>query len=148
MYSRMKRSAKKRGHNLPNFSKDEFIDWAYKNNFEKLYQDWVNSGFKKDKSPSVNRLDNYKSYVFNNLELVTWYENNQKGNIDRKNGTFKVNHKPVLQFDLDYNFIAEYVSINEASRINKINDYTITLVCKKIRKTAGGYIWKYKNDKN
>lgn len=50
--------------------------------------------------------------------------------------------KPVLQYDLDGNFIKEYLSIAEAQR----HGYnSICRCCKGITKTANGYIWKYKN---
>ena len=51
----------------------------------------------------------------------------------------------VLQFSLDGKFIKEWVSGREAQRELKIFD--IHRVCNGYRKTAGGFIWKYK-DKN
>jgi hypothetical protein len=50
--------------------------------------------------------------------------------------------KPVLQFDLNGNFIREYFSASEAQRITKISK--ITSCCRGERNKAGGYIWKYK----
>lgn len=55
----------------------------------------------------------------------------------------EVNSKPVLQFDLDGNFLYEYPSITDArikTKTSKISD-----VCRGKAKTAGGFIWKYKN---
>lgn len=52
----------------------------------------------------------------------------------------------VLQYDKSGNFIAEYQSAKEARRQTGINDTTIGLVCKGKGKTAGGYIWKYKEE--
>lgn len=34
--------------------------------------------------------------------------------------------------------------ISEAERITGVNDANISLVAKGLRKTAGGYIWKFK----
>lgn len=51
--------------------------------------------------------------------------------------------KPVLQFDLNMNFIREYFSASEAYRITKISK--ITACCRGERNKAGGYIWKYKD---
>lgn len=53
--------------------------------------------------------------------------------------------KPVLQFDKKGNFIEEYESIDNA--IKETGIIHISDVCRGERKTAGGYIWKYKNDK-
>lgn len=54
----------------------------------------------------------------------------------------------VLQYDLKGNFIREYYSIVEAARaIGKESlKSNISAVCRRIRATAGGYIWKYKED--
>lgn len=52
----------------------------------------------------------------------------------------------VLQFTKEGEFIAEYSSAKEAWRQTGINDTTIGLVCKGRGKTAGGFVWKYKND--
>lgn len=51
--------------------------------------------------------------------------------------------KQVDQYDLQGNFIKTWESITEAQKALKINN--IHLSCKKIRKSIGGYIWKYKD---
>ena len=51
--------------------------------------------------------------------------------------------KPVLQFSKDGEFIAEYPSLHEASRITGCNKGNICSCCKGNLKTCGGYIWKY-----
>ena len=51
--------------------------------------------------------------------------------------------KPILQFTLDGEFIAEYPSINEAKRQLCLNNSHICGVLKGERKSAGGFIWKY-----
>lgn len=53
--------------------------------------------------------------------------------------------KPILQYTLDNMFVSEYVSTKEASRQTKINKGNISQCCNQKRKSAGGYIWKYKN---
>jgi group I intron endonuclease len=52
--------------------------------------------------------------------------------------------KAILQYDLGGNFIAEYESINEASRKLNIRNDGISACLRKKQKTAYGYIWKYK----
>lgn len=55
-----------------------------------------------------------------------------------------------MQYDLQGNFIKEYPSFREAQRKTGIN--AIDVVCRGKRQkgkkqvTAGGYIWKYKQD--
>lgn len=53
---------------------------------------------------------------------------------------------PILQYDLNMNFIKEWESITKACVFyNNNNLGNITKCCKGERKTAGGFIWKYKN---
>ena len=52
--------------------------------------------------------------------------------------------EPVLQFSKDGEFIAEYSSAHEAERQTGCYNGNICRCCKGTRKTAGGYIWKYK----
>ena len=50
---------------------------------------------------------------------------------------------PVLQYDINGNFLREFSSIKEAKLYSGSN--TICLCCKGKRKTAAGFIWKYKD---
>jgi len=53
--------------------------------------------------------------------------------------------KPVLQYDLDGNFISEFVSQQEAQYImGKPNSDGVGACCRGTQKTAYGYKWKYK----
>jgi hypothetical protein len=52
--------------------------------------------------------------------------------------------KPILQFDLDGNFIREWVSLNKASEILKLNAVGISANCKGKTKTSGKFKWKFK----
>ena len=51
--------------------------------------------------------------------------------------------KKVGQYDLNNNFIREYSSTCEASRLNAFNQSNISACCRGKRKTASGYIWRY-----
>ena len=55
---------------------------------------------------------------------------------------------PVLQFDINMNFINEYSSIQNASKHLNKKPAAICECCKEKRKTAYGFIWKYKINKN
>lgn len=52
---------------------------------------------------------------------------------------------PVLQFDLDGILIKEWSGVSKASREMNIKQSNISENCQNNRKTAGGYVWKYKN---
>lgn len=95
-----------------------------------------------DENPSNNSLLN--------LCLVSHKENINWGNWRTKQKVAHINRKDqskqVLQFDLDGNLINKYKSVSDAARINNYKMKAIQSVCcgYKYRKTAYGYIWKYK----
>lgn len=53
--------------------------------------------------------------------------------------------KTVLQYTLDNKFVAEFASTKEAERETNIYHGNIVDCCNQKRKSAGGFIWKYKN---
>lgn len=77
-------------------------------------------------------------------------------NIGRKHGAeAKLNYsraakkrclKPVLQYSLEGIFIKEYPSVRDAKAANE-RCSKIDAVCRGERSKAGGYIWKYKENK-
>jgi len=83
MYALQRQRSKDRGHNMPTYTKEEFTTWLYKNGYKTLYDNWVDSDYDKMVKPSADRLDDDLGYSFDNIRLVTWQENCNKG---RKKG--------------------------------------------------------------
>jgi hypothetical protein len=54
------------------------------------------------------------------------------------------NQKPIIQYDLEGNFIKEWHSIKEASKQTNSNASSISKVCRKILKKTNNFIWVYK----
>lgn len=54
------------------------------------------------------------------------------------------NSKPIIQFDLMNNIVAEYFSAKEAHRKTKIEYTSICASTNNFNHTAGGYRWRYK----
>lgn len=52
--------------------------------------------------------------------------------------------KPICQYDTKGNFISEYVSITEASRITGVGEKEIINVAKNKYKQWNGFVWRYK----
>ena len=75
MYAKLGVRSKQRNHLPPNFTYEEFKEWAYKNNYEYLYNKWVESGYSVWEAPSPDRLDNSGGYFLDRMRLVKWIEN-------------------------------------------------------------------------
>ena len=86
--------------------------------------------------------ENKTNNIADNLEWCTQSYNCIYGTARERTG--EKNSVPVLQFDLSGGFIKEWPSQSEAGRELGINSALICLCCKEKRKTAYGYIWKYK----
>lgn len=75
-------------------------------------------------------------------ENVNWGERNNKVSRKMYNGKLS---KPVLQYTLDGEFVAEYPSGMEAHRVTGCKQSGINNCCLGKLKTSYGYVWKYKN---
>ena len=87
----------------------------------------------------------------NRVENLRWCT--RKGNMNNpitrtKLSNSKLYHtynmKAIIQTSKDGTFIQEYKCTREAERATNIDHSSINKCCKGIYKTAGGFIWKYK----
>lgn len=63
-----------------------------------------------------------------------------------RNGLIKKESLPVLQYDLNGNFVNEYINSAEASKVVGVHKSSIQKCCAGIQCTSAGFIWKYKNE--
>lgn len=129
-----------------------------------------NSGSAYDKSLKEKWIDDYfwfltkrNNWTYDNVlkeakkyMKLSDFRKNSGGayNASRKNGWLNdfnwlnkkdISKKRVIQFSLDLEFIKEYEGVRQASRETGINNSSISRCCNcKRLKTAGDYIWKYK----
>ena len=101
---------------------------------------------------TVNHIDcNRSNNNVSNLEWATYRENNDYAlNVMKQQCKNKNNNKssmPVIEYDLDMNFIKEYPSAREAVRQNN-NNCGIFSCLKGKTKTSCGHIFKYKSNLN
>jgi hypothetical protein len=149
IYNHQKHVSKRRGHNMPLYNRDELKVWCFNQRlFHKLYSNWVLSGYKKLLVPSCDRINDSLGYSFDNIQLMTWGENKAKGESDRKNGINNKHSKAVIGIHIITEEKLEFHSTIEAYRCTGIPNSNISAVCKGKRKSAGGYVWEYKDDKN
>ena len=121
-----------------------------KNNIKKVYKvhRLVAEAFidNTDKLPQVNHKDENK--LNNNVENLEWcdrlYNVRYGTGIERRS---KKRSKPVLQYDLEGNFIKEWVSINECGR-NGYCQVHVSECCRGKRKYHKDCIWRYKNEED
>ena len=96
----------------------------------------------------VNHINEIKSdNRLSNLNLMTPKENTNFGTGIERRAKKLINgkcSKPVLQFDLQDNFIKEYPSIKQVERETGFLQQNISKCCKGKLKTAYNYIWRYK----
>lgn len=106
-----------------------------------------NDEFRKSQSVKCRKANRTPEYIEKQSRIVKemWksedYANAHKG---ENNGR----SQRVKQYDLDGNFIKEYETIAQACKETGVSQPKVTLVCKGRRKTTGGFIWKYSNDKH
>lgn len=101
-----------------------------------------------------NHVDNLRwcTYKENaNFELARKHQSESKmgerNGMYRKCGKDSHSSKEVLQFDLQGNFIRNFYGLAEAQRLTGVCFQNISKVCKRERPTAGGFIWRFKEDK-
>ena len=148
MYSSQIFNSKKRNMEKPLYTKEEFKKWLLNTEFNILYINWVNSDYNTKLRPSINRLDDLKTYSFDNIELITWEENRKNGHLDRilgigKSGLSRC--KKVVQYDINMNYINEFNSQSIASRETNSNQVSISKCCRKILNSTNGFIFRYKD---
>ena len=147
MYNDQLKNCKNRNHSLPSYTKDEFLDYML--NYDKyleLHKNWKDSMYKKELSPSIDRIDEYSTYSFENIQVVTWAENNNLAYKRRKNGDNNKQSRIVGLLDSYGNIVEVFHSINEAGRKYNLKASHISEVCYCKRKQAGGYKWVFLSD--
>lgn len=91
-----------------------------------------------DNLPHVNHKDENK--LNNSVENLEWCT--PKYNVNYGKGALQRN-SPVIQFDMAGNVVKHWNSIKEASENLSIKYQGISRVCRKQRKSCGGFLWEY-----
>lgn len=101
--------------------------------------------------PEVNHIDeNRGNNVVTNLEWIDYLTNRTYGTRLERLSASNTIHAPVVQYDLDFNYIAEYKNAIQAAKalgFDKRGSAIYECANKKAN-IAYGYIWRYKDDKD
>jgi len=149
IYNSQRRSSAKRGYNFPKYTNKELQQWCYNQDiFDELYSNWEKSWYKKDLVPSIDRINDYKSYSLDNIQLMTWQENKDKWHNDRKNWINNKHSKAVIWIHKITWETIEFYSMREAERQTWIILSNISQCCNwdKNHSHAWWYIWNFKNN--
>ena len=80
IYSSQKQSSIERGHPLPDYDRKWLTAWLIsRDNFKDMHTKWIESNMESSLKPSVDRINPLKPYTKDNIQLVTWGENDKKG---------------------------------------------------------------------
>lgn len=145
IYENQKKHSSKRGHPMPNYSRQDLKEWLLKDDiFTNLHKIYIDSGYDKNLVPTTDRKDNYLPYTLDNIQVMTWEENFRKAHSDLINGKLDRNNKRVEQYTLEGEYIKTYHSGHAAGRALNLCFTSICTCARGERKEAGGFKWKYK----
>ena len=102
------------------------------------YELWINN---KDMAldKDIKNKGVSKCYCLENCIFVSKEENTKQSSKTRE----WRKQRQIAQYDLDMNLIKIWECIMDIKRKTGIDDSSISKCCRKKRKTAGGYIWRY-----
>lgn len=93
-------------------------------------------GYWKIRKPSIDRINNNENYTLENCRFI-----------EQSKNSIKAHSIPILQYDLEGNFIREWESIKNAAEFYNVVPGAINLtLTTRIGKPSAGFIWRYKNN--
>jgi len=146
IYLLQRKACRERDHKYPLYNLKMLRVWCLSQlKFHELYDNWVDSGYNTNLVPSCDRLDNKKTYMFDNIQIVTWQENKNHCYEDMRNGII-ANLKPsipIIQISINNKIISRFRSSIEAERFMDLNSNKISYIIKtrQSEKIIKGFKW-------
>lgn len=141
-------SSKERGHPPPDFTMSELSDWLLsQTNWETLWSKYLESysskpiyqhrgcltNYDPNLSPSVDRIDSKKPYTLDNIQLVTWKQNQLNHIADTK--------RPINKYTMSGEYILTYDSIKSAT--TDLGSTNVVSACEGVQKSVKGFQLRY-----
>lgn len=80
IYKEQRRSSREKGYPAPEYNLRWFIKWCNDSEkFNELYDKWKSSEYDVYLRPSIDRINPLKPYLKNNIQVMTFSENSEKG---------------------------------------------------------------------
>ena len=119
------------------------LEWLHKfsdcKKFNRLFNEWVKSGYRKEFKQTIDRILNKKGYLKKNVQWLTWSENRYKQTMERR-----CRKGPIIQMQGE-RIIKTHRSQRQAVIDTGIAQGNISNCLNGKRSTAGGYNWVYEN---
>lgn len=141
IYSKQLERSRIKGFPMPAYS----LQWLHDTflndtKFKRLYAEWVKSGFNKWKKPSIDRINRLKPYTKDNIQLLTWAENREKENNERKSRKGKIIlYKDGIE-------VARFLSQKQMVKKTGLSQGLVSAVLNGRRNHHKGYTFKYQSE--
>lgn len=132
IYSHMKQ------RNKVDFSLEYLIEFSLCKKFQRLYNEWVKSGYNKDSKPTIDRINRKRHYTFGNIQWLSWKDNRFKQSMERRH----TRSHPVAQI-LNGKIVNTFKSQLDAIKKTGVDQRNLTAVLNGRRNVCSGYNWKY-----
>jgi len=140
IYSNERQRCRDQNKPMPKYNLEQLREWCKgQAKFHRLYSVWVKSNFNKEKTPSIDKINPLGNYTFDNIQLMTWLENHEKGRRERN----LTQGKRIIQLTPKGKEIKKFVSITDAFKETGIDFRQISNVLCGRAKTAHGYKFEY-----
>jgi len=123
------------------------IQYSFKGDFIKEYESQKEASLLSNVGqPTINRCLRKKSEQAGGY--LWYYKDKEPTQIIKHVGKYSKMLKPIIQYNLNMNMIAEFKSISEANRMLNISSGLIVTNLKGVTKTCKGFIFRYNNTIN
>ena len=124
---------------MVDFDREWLSEFSQCKKFDRLYDEWVRSDYKKEFKPSLDRILCKKGYLVNNVQWLSWSENRYKQTMERR-----CRKGPVIQKQGD-KVIKIHISQRKAVMDTGITQSNMSSCLNGKRQTAGGYNWEFQH---